>query len=177
MNRIRLLIKLHVLLMVVLAVYSIVGFIALPERYPVHFNFQGEPDRWAEKGSMEYWLLPLTAVVVGIGLLVLLKYPQAYNFPQKDRVRQWPPEKRTTVYNKLKEMMLAIAIGVDVVFLYVQYAILASAAGRMGMSVLGIFGPVLAMPVIVVYYLVQISRTVERTENELKISGWTPARP
>jgi len=174
MSRIRRLVQLHIVLMAVLIVYSIVGYTALPDRYPVHFNLQGEPDRWEEKGSLEYWLLPVVAVVVGCGLLILLGYPHAYNFAQKEQVLRWPPEKRTVVYEKLKEMLLIIAAGVDIIFLAVQHGIVESASTKMNIPIIAIFGPVLAMPAIAIYYLVHLSRLVERTESELKVTGWAP---
>lgn len=170
----RLLILIHILLLVCLVGYSIWGYLTLPDKYAAHFNARGEVDRWVEKGNLEYWLLPVVPVVVGIGMLVLLKYPHVYNYPQKERVNRWPLERRLPVYDMLKEMLLIVAILIDLVFVYTQIAVVNSATGGLRLSMIGIFGPVLLLPVVLIVYLVKISRLVERIEINLTASGWIP---
>ena len=173
MNKKRWLITIHLVLLVVLVAIAVDGYLSLPDRYPVHFNLRGEADRWAERGGLAYWLLPPVPIVLGLGLLWLLKIPHHYNYPQKEQVNSWPKDKRQPVYLKLQEMMLSIAIGVDLVFIYAQFMAIESATGA-SFSPWGMFVPILLIPAVVVGYLVGISRLVDRIATELKTSGWTP---
>jgi len=168
----RVLIQLHVLLLVVLMWYSVAAYSTLPDRYPVHFNFKGEIDRWAEKGSVEYWMLPVAGVVLGILLLASLCFPPRwYNFPQKAQVDRWPQEHRMPVYDTLKEMLMIVALVIDVMLLAIQVSVVQSAEGHPSKWIAAVFGAALCLPVVAVVYLVRISRLVKRIERELKAAG------
>jgi uncharacterized membrane protein len=52
---------------------------SLPDRVPTHFGADGSPDGWGERWTV--WLLPAVAVLMNIGLAVLERYPQIYNYP------------------------------------------------------------------------------------------------
>ena len=169
------LIQVHVLLLLVLVLYSTAAYSSLPARYAVHFNFKGEVDRWAEKGSIEYWLLPGIAALVGTLILVSLRLPPRwYNFPQKEQVDRWPEERRTPIYTALKEMLVILAIVIDVMMLGIQAAVVQSANGHPSRWIAAVFAVAVLIPVVAISYLIRISRHVKRTESEFKLTGWMP---
>lgn len=171
MRKPRFLVNLHLLLMLGIAGYSLFSYASLSDRYAAHFNLAGEIDRWADKGGFEYWVIPATAVVLGLLLLLVLKFPRYLNFPQKEQVNRWPEWRRVPVYTKLTEMMMVMAVLVDVLLLSIQIAVVNSASGGTSVSMIGVLGPTAMMPVVMIIYLIKISRVVETTEQQLKISG------
>jgi hypothetical protein len=56
----------------------VVNYGRLPERVPVHFGFDGQPDGWMNRGS---WPAFSMVMVVGIDALVFLSYPGPWNLP------------------------------------------------------------------------------------------------
>lgn len=171
MRKPRLLINVHVLLMLGVIGYALFSFSSLPEKYAAHFDMQGNVDRWAEKGNWEYWVVPAAAVAAGSLLLLALRYPRHFNYPQKEQVKRWPAWRRVPVYEKLGELLMIVAILVDVIFAAVLVAIVHSSGGEMNISCLGVLFATLAMPVVAIVYLVKISRLVERIESEMSVSG------
>lgn len=62
----------------IIAVY---GFVHLPETIPVHFNVKGEPDGFGGKWSL--FFLPGLTTALLIGLTLLNRYPEIFNYPVK----------------------------------------------------------------------------------------------
>lgn len=60
-------------------VVPITFYANLPSEIPVHFNAQGEPDRWGHKSNL--WILPIMTLVLYSGLTILNRYPHVFNFP------------------------------------------------------------------------------------------------
>lgn len=171
MRKPRALINLHLLLMLGIAGYSIFSYISLPDRYAAHINFAGEVDRWADKGGVEYWIVPAVAIIIGSLLLLLLRFPRFFDYPQKKQVNRWPEWRRMPVYEKLMEMMMVVAVLVDILLLSIQMTVVNSASGEMGFFAIGVLGPTALMPVVLIIYLVKISRVVETVEHQLKLTG------
>jgi hypothetical protein len=48
---------------------------------PVHYNFLGEADSWGGRSAL--WHMPLLGLTLYIGLSILQKYPEIYNYPCK----------------------------------------------------------------------------------------------
>ncbi len=65
-------------LVVILAI-AIHGWLVLPDRIPIHFNFAGEPNGWGGKSNL--WLVPAIAIFFSVGLTCLSRYPQIFNYP------------------------------------------------------------------------------------------------
>lgn len=53
----------------------------IPDKVPGHYNAMGDVDRWG--GKWEIFLLPAIGATILIGLGVLEKFPQVYNYPQR----------------------------------------------------------------------------------------------
>ena len=51
----------------------------LPEKIPIHFDFSGKADRFG--GKVNIFVLPIIASVLYIGLTILNKFPNIFNYP------------------------------------------------------------------------------------------------
>lgn len=58
----------------VIGLYSV-----LPEKIPIHFNGLGEADRYGPKATI-WWLMILMSAVF-LGLVVIKRFPQHFNYP------------------------------------------------------------------------------------------------
>ena len=58
---------------------TIIYYTNLPDTIPIHFNGAGQADGFGGKGNI--WTLPLISTVIFIGLTILNKYPQVFNYP------------------------------------------------------------------------------------------------
>ena len=61
-----------------LIVYLISIWTIIPSEIPAHYNAAGEVDRWGGKG--EILILPITALLMWIGMTVLEKFPHVHNY-------------------------------------------------------------------------------------------------
>lgn len=77
----------------------------LPERFPIHFNFAGEPDGWADKSIAMWFMLPGISLVM-LAFLGGISYwmgnlvrnaPGIVNVPRKDLFVKMSVEGRMTV--------------------------------------------------------------------------------
>ena len=76
---------LHILALAALAFQIGITFIAiygahrLPDRIPIHFDHQGQPNGWGSPTGLP--LLPAVAVGVYLLLTVVARFPAAFNYP------------------------------------------------------------------------------------------------
>ena len=68
-------------------VYLFSSWTIIPSEIPAHYNAVGEVDRWGGKG--EILILPITALLMWVGMTVLEKFPHVYNYMNltKDNAR------------------------------------------------------------------------------------------
>jgi uncharacterized membrane protein len=110
----------------------------LPDRYPIHFNFRGEPDRWIS-GSAEWFLLPAIATATVLLLVGVEKLsrraPQLWNIPEKKRFLALTSEQREPIVNELSGIMNVVGLYVVLLFVVCQVMIYQSAlSGRLQLS-------------------------------------------
>jgi uncharacterized membrane protein len=55
------------------------GAYHLPDRIPTHFNFAGQPNGWGSPSSLME--LPVVAVVIYLGMTLLARFPESFNYP------------------------------------------------------------------------------------------------
>lgn len=148
---------------------SINAYSTLPDRIPVHFNWDGTPDRWDSKSILHFFMLPGLATIISAFMFIISRFPHLYNFPQKEEVKQWPPELRKPVYAVLNRMMYLIALAISVLFLFIQIQVIQGAKSQnfspsnlwpMWILVAGIV-------VLPIYYLVRLSRRVKEIRELL----------
>jgi|GEM_PF-1510251 len=149
---------------------SIYAYGNLPQRIPVHFTWDGMPDNWSDKTYYTYFFLPLLGTIIVIGMLVLTKFPEIYNFPQKEQIKTWPAEKKKPIHAILSKMMLVIALLVNLLFFFIQFMIIEGAKKQqveksqfwiiMGLSI--------AFLPVVLYYLVRVGKTIEELKKGMR---------
>ncbi len=74
----------------------------LPDKIPVHWNFVGQPDRWADKNIFSVFFLPVIMVYLQ-GLFWLIKYGML-------QVKMTLPAEHTAEYFAIKEQSLQIGV-------------------------------------------------------------------
>lgn len=97
----------------------------LPARFPIHFDFAGKPDGWANKSIATWFLLPVLSLVlivfvggIAIWLGVLVRTtPGIVNVPRKDLFLKLSIEGRMTVVAPTR-VFLAWVLGL-MAFLFV----------------------------------------------------------
>ncbi len=62
-------------------ILTLTNYSALSETIPIHYNGAGEADGFGNKGNI--LSLPIISTIVFIGLTILNKYPQVFNYPSK----------------------------------------------------------------------------------------------
>jgi uncharacterized membrane protein len=121
----------------VLVVVALLGYAAytadqLPERYPAHFNAAGQPDRWAEAGSGEWYAVP--GIGAGIALLMVIlalgmtRIPlRLWNLPNKEKFLALSPRKQAPVIRAVVTLILVMSLMTGALFFGIQRAMFASA--------------------------------------------------
>ncbi len=95
---------------------------SLPQPYPIHFGWSGEPDRWATGPGM--WILLVAICTISVGQLHLLQRflvldarSPLLNIPWKEEVRRLPRERQDVVMRRVNRMLGLVNTTVALVFL------------------------------------------------------------
>jgi uncharacterized membrane protein YidH (DUF202 family) len=94
----------------------------LPAQVPTHFGASGFPNGWGDKSGL--WVLPLTSVIVYIGLTLASRYQRFINIPF--RIERNTPEVRRL----LLSMSIVLKTVLLLVFAYIAWANVNTALGR-----------------------------------------------
>lgn len=162
------LILLNALLLGALWLFSIWAFPNLPDRYPVHFDFQGTPNRWAAGSSKEWFLVPgiatfLNAVFIATAASLRMIPVQLINLPNKERFLKLPRDRQLFVLDKVGQMTLGIALIPNVTLFAVQAMVYFVALGSMKMLHPALIMPLPALIVVVlIAWSVHIARVIRR---------------
>jgi len=174
---IRWLVVIHLALMLCLWLLPLMMYQDLPDTVAIHFDAHGEPDSYAAKTSWSLWGLPLVGAGLGLMFLVIIRFPRAMNHPRQREVAQLPEHLRPQVYAILIQMMLVVALVVDVLFLVIEYGIFASAkSGHLTQSVPVILALAALPIVLIIYYLPRIGRTIDRLKRIADTNSPSPAQ-
>ena len=94
---------------------GVIVYSRLPERVPIHFNLQGEPDGWAGKNVWSVLGMPILAAVllVVMGLVSRLQ-AKWYNFPGKERVLALPKPLQDHIIAPMQESLAWMGAGIGV---------------------------------------------------------------
>lgn len=112
----------------------------LPAQIPTHTNLRGEVDGWGSRQTV--WLLPLTSLFI-FGLLSLaLKFPKMFNYPVRIT-----PENAQRQFNLARTFLRVIKSAVLLLFLILQWYIIALATGKGNL-----FSEPLLMPVVLLAF-------------------------
>ncbi len=122
----------------------------LAEKYPVHFDFAGTPDRWAGPSQIEWFLLPAIATVVQ-GLLLAsialtrwlaVRAPEYVNIPSKELFLRLPPDARVRCVAGVEGFMSWMSFGISLLFaniLWVTWRVASGATATATISGVWIF--------------------------------------
>ncbi len=105
----------------------------LPERIPVHFGFNGQPDRWTVKGweLILLLLLPLMMTVLFYGITALTRrYTWLLNVPDKEKLLALPAAAQEPFWNMLGEFLAALAASMNILILSLLYGMAQVALGK-----------------------------------------------
>ncbi|GAB4318149.1 MAG: hypothetical protein Kow0074_07160 [Candidatus Zixiibacteriota bacterium] len=165
----RILAVVHVALIVALWLVPLLTYTSLPDRIPVHFNLDGQADRWEEKSLQSLFLIPAIWTVVGTLIFVLLRYRRAFNYPQKDEVNKLPEPYQQPVHVLNRRFILAIFVIIGAMFVYLEYAVIDTARdGAASMNLFGILVPMGLTFALTITYLIRMRGVVERAINAAK---------
>lgn len=143
-------------LLVLMIIYTIVEYKQLPDTIPTHFNAQGIADDFNNKSMI--WGLPIFGIVMYAGLFTINRFPHIHNYMVN-----------ITEENALKNYRFSTRIvrGVNfftvMLFVYIQYTIIASAKGKsvtLGSWFLPVvLGLSLLLPILILIYQNKINKT------------------
>jgi uncharacterized membrane protein len=120
----------NALVIIILFLYAMITFNALPEKIPIHFSKNGVPNNWADKS----WITWLTLPLVALGLTALFyatthlvdvakRHPKWLNLPKKKEFLALPEERQAPVWRKMKSMLYWTAVPMNLLILYAFHTI------------------------------------------------------
>jgi len=113
--------------MVWMAWHALLGPNRLPNRIPTHFNFSGQPDGW---GSPSFLIMfPIAAVGLYLLLSVVVRFPEAFNYPVRVTEENRPRLEALTL-----EMIAWMKMEMIWLFAWIQWTILNAAQKGNGPS-------------------------------------------
>ncbi|MBD3299464.1 MAG: DUF1648 domain-containing protein [candidate division Zixibacteria bacterium] len=169
----RILAIIHIALIIALWLIPTFAYNSLPDRIPVHFNLDGQPDRWEDKSGWTLYMLPAVWTVIGGLIFVLLRYRRAFNYPQKDEISKLPEQYQTPVHILNRQFILAVFVVIGAMFVYLEYAIVDSAqTATSSVSLLAVFGPMGLTLVLLVAYLIRVRGVAKEAIAAAKRESW-----
>lgn len=117
----------------------------LPERVPLHFGLDGQPNGWGSPHAL--WTLPIAGSFVGVLMTIVTRYPGSFNYPV--RVTR---ENQARLEELALGMIAWLRLEVLCLFAWIEWATIDSARqGRLGLppglllsSLVIIFGTIIA---------------------------------
>lgn len=107
------------LLIISLSIITFIEWRNAPDIIPIHYNFHGEIDAYGSK-NMLFFLLSIV-VMLYIGLYVLARYPQVYNYAIRIT-----DENKERQYNMASTLIRVLNIELVSIFTYIQLKQVAS---------------------------------------------------
>ena len=110
----------------------------VPARVPVHFGFDGQPDRWADRSVWSWFGLPLVGLATAASIDVFVRWslrrPGApgVNLPNKEAILALPPEKRAPVLARVADLVYGAVAWCLVAFALIQVGTWVEARGASG---------------------------------------------
>jgi len=162
------------LVVLVLFGFSLVTYVGLPDRFPVHFDGAGRPDGWMDKSWLAWLALPLTAL--GMWAIMALsakavdwgrRHPKYLSIPNKEKFLALPPEKQEPVWREMKAIVHWMAVPVNAMMLYAQVSIHHMAtSGASQMAVWPLFAFLGGMLLTTIWLIIRMVRSVKRAVAE-----------
>jgi uncharacterized membrane protein len=101
-----------VLLLVAMWGFLFYYYPALPEKVPVHFGADGQPDAFGPKSML--LVLAITASVLSIVMLICARFPRWANYPVKVT-----EDNAGRLYRHCASLLRELGIGINITFLWI----------------------------------------------------------
>lgn len=138
--------------LVVLTILPIIYFNKLPERIPIHFGFNGEPDGFGSK--IFILVLPFVGILLFAMMFWINKYPHTFNYLTK--ITDENAHQQYRFVTKLIRVLNALITGM---FAYITHIIIQTALGnKNGFSSSFIIIFVILIFSIIGYYIYQSAK-------------------
>jgi uncharacterized membrane protein len=110
----------------------------LPAKFPIHFDFAGRPDSFVDKSVAAWFLLPVFATVMNVGLSFLtpmiqwmaLKHPELVNMPRKEQWLKLDSQARQRTLKPVFGAMRVLQFMVMAQFLFIVVSSAKVASGQ-----------------------------------------------
>lgn len=146
-------------------------YAVLPERFPIHFDGAGEPDRWTARSAGAWFglcVIPL-ALALFVGAIawwlpsLARAAPSLVNVPRKDLFLRLSPEGRASIVSPVRVHLLWTIAVVEAMFLLVQEGTARVASGSWStLPVWPVFAVVGAIIAPIPWMYVAVRRAIER---------------
>jgi uncharacterized membrane protein len=139
--------------LIILVSLPLIFFNDLPERVPVHFNIAGEPDDYGTRFSL--LLLPVTGLVMYLGMTILEGYPHIYNYPV-----QITYENALNQYRLATRLIRILKSVILLIFSFITFRTIQTALGE-GIGLGKAFLPVFLLVVfgtIIIYFVQSLNK-------------------
>lgn len=110
------------LLLVLLWLYTIYNYTALPAVIPTHFNFVGNVDRYGSKQVL--LILPIVATFIILLMHTIGKYPNMHNY-----ITTLTPQNVVIHYTNSTKLLRYIKLGVVILLGYITYIVIQASKG------------------------------------------------
>lgn len=102
---------------------TITHYHSLPETIPIHFNAAGKADGFG--GKITILMLPIVATILFVGMTVLNRFPQVFNYPT-----EITEENATRQYTNATRIIRYIKTVIVIVFGSIVYMTIQNATGK-----------------------------------------------
>lgn len=137
---------------VAMVVITAINYHGLPDQVPTHFNGSGLPDDHSGKGMT--WLLPVIAVILFSGLMILNRFPFTFNFPVNIT-----SENAERLYRHACRSMRILNLLLVIMFFYLTWQSIAVAKGQSpGLGIWFVPVNTIAILIFTIYMIVRMYR-------------------
>lgn len=131
--------------------YLLFKWPSLPDTIATHFDASNKADGWGSKGVI--WSLPITALLLFIGLTALAKFPHIFNYPS--RVTE---ENAPKFYILGRQMMKWLNCEIMFILLIFVWDFIQSAQGANGLGIWFLPIALILLFGTIIIYLIKFSK-------------------
>jgi len=152
--------NLILLLLISYTIYS--AYSKLPEHFPTHFNFAGQPDGFGGRASFVVlaagaWLMTLLFYILIRYLPRMGRNPRSLNIPHKEEFLKLPEQKQLKYWALVAEFMAGILAGLNLLLYLLLRAITHIAMGEASLIPFTyVLAPGLIIVVLSILYLIRL---------------------
>ncbi|MEI6273031.1 MAG: DUF1648 domain-containing protein [Phycisphaerae bacterium] len=148
---------------------------ALPAKFPMHFDLAGRPDSFVDKSVVAWFLLPVFATVLNVGLSFLppmirwmtLKHPEFVNMPRKEQWLKLDSSARLRTVEPVLSAMRVLQLLVMLLFLFIVVSSAKVASGQW--TVLPVWPTFVFMSAMGISVAWLIFRSITAVKKEVKV--------